>query len=97
MVAPLYGSGNAHWRLAFVVVCTVSAGACAPTLRTAPIDPADTAAEQKLQREIVLESLVEDQLRLHKTGFRIASAAAGLPAGGGGGRCWWSWWSLWWR
>ena len=31
-----------------------------------------------MQREIVLESLVEDQLRLFKTGFRVVSAAAGL-------------------
>ncbi len=61
-----------------VVVCALAAGACAPTIRTAPIDPADTAAELKLQREIVLESLVEDQLRLHKIGFRVASAAADL-------------------
>ncbi len=78
VVVPRDASGNAIWRLAFIAVCMVSAGACAPTIRTAPIDPADTAAEQKLQREIVLESLVEDQFRLHKIGFRIASAAAGL-------------------
>jgi hypothetical protein len=32
----------------------------------------------KLQWEIVLEFLVDDQLQLHETGFRIAGAAAEL-------------------
>ena len=61
-----------------IIACALGASACAPTMRTAPIDPADTAAEVKLQREIVLESLVEDQLRLYRTGYRVANAAAEL-------------------
>ncbi len=80
VVAPPYTSSSVIWHLVYVAICALSVGACAPTIRTAPIDPADTAAEQKLQREIVLESLVEDQLRLHKIGLRIVSAAAALCA-----------------
>ncbi len=69
---------DARQLIVMVVASVLAIGACAPTMRTAAIDPADTAAEVKLQQEIVLESLVEDQLRLHEVGFRIAGAAAEL-------------------